>query len=247
MHHVHIPASMGLVCKGDDQLGPGKYTNAQHSVSKLPKANARYDFSHIEIVSGRRLGGGVTYVAGQQIKLPIIALGNIDSNIEVIVNYKSDKYWLLTEAWETNRQSAGSVLSNETRLRDTRSITRNLYTAPSQYVGRNLISGLYNEPLGEGLFCHTMIGPGVQFPNFIGEEINYKEMRQRTERGCGGYFISINQDLFLDCYENRFLGLCLSSCANAATTLFPVCHKTTKNLGEINVKIHKCYDRKKSI
>ena len=234
---MHITESIGLVCIGNDIYGPGIYANAKHPISLLPKPNARYDFSRLEIMTGKSLGGGIKFVAGMQVKIPIIALGDIDSDVEIIVNYRSDKYWLLNSENHNKQAAHDNSVSHLANDRDVRSITRNLYRAPSQYVGRNPHTGLYNYNLSNGVFCHTMIAPGVNLPQFVGEEINLNVMQERMNEGRGGYFITLNEDTILDCYESHIANKCISSSINSAHDEFPIQHKETGKLGEINVEM----------
>ena len=78
-----------------------------------------------------------------------------------------------------------------------------LYAAPSHHVGLNGTTQQFDYPLNEGLFCSSTIHAGEILPQFVGELINKTELEGRINAGRGGYFIQINDQTFLDCYESR--------------------------------------------
>ena len=79
-----------------------------------------------------------------------------------------------------------------------------LYAAPSHHVGLNGTTQQFDYPLNEGLFCSSTIHAGAILPKFVGELINKTELEGRINAGRGPrYFIQINDQTFLDCYESR--------------------------------------------
>ena len=234
--HVSGTGVAGLVCKGN-QNGLGFYANSIHPSINRPKVNAKYDMKKIEILSGQSLKG-IKYVVGMEIKIPIVATREIKKGKEVIVNY-GDSYWHTNEITEPLVQRS---LAKDSR--DSRSFGRNLYVAPSHYVGFNRMTQHFDYLLKEGLFCTSMIHAGASLPEFEGEIINNDEMNERFNAGRGGYFIKINDKTVLDCYESRVVKKCLSSCANSAHAKYPVRNIKTGEAGRINCKLTKCYDKK---
>ena len=221
----NIVGSLGLVCVGDSAF-PGLYANGIHSKTRMPKVNARYAMEHIQIVSGSSLKGGIKYTVGMQIKFPLVATRDFDVDEEVIVDYRSDGYWSKNKEWAN-------------------SIANNLYSAPSHYVGRNPTTQLYDYPLNQGLFCKRAIVAGTILPDFVGEIISVNEQIERIKAGRGGYFLKINKDTVLDCFEAKLEGSCLASCANSVHEDYPIRNIKTREQGENNVTLHAYNDIKK--
>jgi len=237
-YHLIITESVGLVCLGDKE-GPGLYANSIHPNSKWPKVNARYDTKKIQIVTGRSLDT-IKFVIGMRIKVPLIATRQIDADTEVIVNYRSDGYWLRNENWVPESHETTSA-------RDSRSFGRNLYTGPSQYAGFNSQTQKFVVPLKDCLFCSSMIQEGARLPDFHGEIINNAEMDKRRQEGKGGYFLKLNDVTVMDCYEERHNNTCLSSCANSAHKKYPIQNINTGIAGKNNVVLTKYYVIKKKM
>ena len=237
IYHLHILESVGLVCLGDERA-PGRYANGQHPETRLPKANARFNQSKIMIVSGTSLPGGIKYVPGMHIKVPIVAKMDIGSGSEVIVKY-GPGFWANNERWDLNPGKEISPMSND---RDTRMMGRQLYVAPSEHIGFNPVTKEYDLDLSAGLFCTTMIHKGADIVSFCGGEvINTKIMTDRFKAGKFGYFIKSNKHEILDCYESRMNNECKASCANSGHSNHPIRHKTTGMPGKLNCKFTKFY------
>ena len=241
IYHFHIGDSVGLVCIGDEAT-PGRYANGQHPETGLPKANARYNMDKISIVSGTSLPG-IKYVPDMRIKFPITAIEDIDSGMEVIVNYKSTGFWVNNEKWDATDHE--EIITSDFD-RDIRIITRRLYTAPSEHIALNPVTQIFDVDLSEGLFSDEKIPKGTNIVKFIGGEvINIRVLEQRKAAGKFGYFIKINKYEFLDCYQSRMEHECKASCVNSANSKFPIQNKTTKKPAYNNCKFKKYYCNEK--
>jgi len=242
IYHKHIGESVGLVCVGDDKE-PGRYANGKHPITKLPKVNARFDMKKIAIVKGVSVPGGIKFVAGMDIKIPIVASFDLDSDVEVIVNYNSLAFWSNADAFVEDPPETSTSIANEKR--DERFNKRAMYIAPSTYFGFNSVTGLYDYDLGEGVFSTRTILADVKILTLSGEMINNETMEERHRLGKGGYFVKLNSHEILDCYDSRKKLNCKGSCVNSAHENFPVVHKVTGQPGMINCKLSKYFDRNK--
>ena len=236
-YNKHILGSVGLVCVGDS-ADPGLYANSTNPVTRLPKKNARYDMKNLQIVSGFSLKGGIKYTVGMRVKFPIVATEPIGVDEEIIVDYKSDGFWKKNNEWEL-RDDKSSSSENHNNSRELRRLARNFYIAPSTHVGYNPETNQFNIPLGEGLFCSNVIQAGTDLPDFHGEIINMAEYEKRHKAGQGGYFLGLDDNTVLDCYESRLDGTCKVSCANSAHAEYPIRNIITGEPGEINCKLMK--------
>ena len=236
-YNKHILGSVGLVCRGDS-VQPGLYANGTHPVSRQPIINARYDMSDIRIVSGSSLKGGIKFTVGMRVEFPIVATRPIDVDEEVIVDYKSDGFWSNNKKWELrNDKSTSSEKQNDSR--ELRRLARQFYIAPSQHVGYNPETNQFDVQLGQGLFCSHVIQSETDLPDFHGEIINMAEYEKRHKAGRGGYFLGLDDDTVLDCYESRLDGTCKVSCANSAHPEYPIRNILTGELGVKNCKLIK--------
>ena len=94
-----------------------------------------------------------------------------------------------------------------------------VYVAQSQH---RLVKPLDDKSslfIGEGLFANKRIQVNDIISEYRGEFINNTTKTERVNAGKGGYIIRVNNDRFLDCYDNAKRYLCLASKSNSAHKL----------------------------
>ena len=94
-----------------------------------------------------------------------------------------------------------------------------VYVAQSQH---RLVKPLDDKSslfIGEGLFAKERIQVNDIISEYRGEFINNTTKTERVNAGKGGYIIRVNNDRFLDCYDNAKRYLCLASKSNSAYKL----------------------------
>jgi hypothetical protein len=104
-----------------------------------------------------------------------------------------------------------------------------LLIRPSELRRFNSRTGLYDLPIGNGLFSKEFIRGGTQIVHFNGTELPNREAVQRAKAQSdrGGYVISnLTETYGIDCYDNASRLQCFASLANSPYK----CHNVTRNV-----------------
>ncbi len=89
------------------------------------------------------------------------------------------------------------------------------------FLALDAVTGLYEVPIGRGLFAAADITAGATICEFKGTLLTRKEHETRYPDNDSKYTICLGNDCFLDCTENAgdiddFYPVCYASCANDA-------------------------------
>jgi hypothetical protein len=103
-----------------------------------------------------------------------------------------------------------------------------LLIRPSELRRLNPRTGLYDMPIGNGLFSKEFIRAGTQIVHFTGTELPNREAVQRakSQGDRGGYVLSNYTETYgIDCYDNASRLQCFASMANSPYK----CHNVVRN------------------
>lgn len=90
-----------------------------------------------------------------------------------------------------------------------------LYGAMSSCVGWNPATNAIDKPIGEGLFSTLSYNIDDVIAEFKGEFIDHAEYIARRAARRARFIIRCRNDLYIDCMENRYKGVCKASLANS--------------------------------
>jgi hypothetical protein len=79
----------------------------------------------------------------------------------------------------------------------------------------NRVTGVYDIALGPGLFSTLNYKIDDVVGVFKGTNINAEEYNRRKTAGLASHTIYVRQDLYLDCREQRYSGICKASLSNS--------------------------------
>jgi hypothetical protein len=102
---------------------------------------------------------------------------------------------------------------------------KSLYVKDSDLRARSA-DGSYSTPIGKGIFSSLPLTTRTKLGTVLGEFIDRETMEQREADGKGGYILRLNENCFLDCYENAKAERCLMSLANDAYKCYNISTKT---------------------
>jgi hypothetical protein len=90
-----------------------------------------------------------------------------------------------------------------------------LYGAMSTCVGYNPATNAIDLPLGEGLFSTLSYHIDDVIAEFRGEFINHAQYMERRVARRARFILKCRNNLYLDCMENRYKGICKASLSNS--------------------------------
>ena len=116
----------------------------------------------------------------------------------------------------------------------------------STFLALDAVTGLYEVPIGRGLFAASDITAGAAICEFKGTLLTRKEHETRYPDNDSQYTICLSKDLFLDCVDNAgapddLSPVCLASCANDARHVRLANGVTPKPNAELTLHLRRAF------